>query len=163
MIDYLAYNIDLVSLARKSFRPQNSDVETVLADETDYVWDPEWSHPVFIDIPNYISSQGVTTVSIKRDYVMITPLTIDATPLSYSSLFTDRTRNKSLNSAFINQEFLNGTKNLTQQDIQTPSQFVNEEIVQTMPTTTQQSISPNHLTLTTQRNKNVYSIQTKTF
>ena len=55
-------------------------------------------------------------------------------------MFTDRTGNNSLSSTFINtQENLNGTKNRTQQDIQTPSHFVNEEIVETMPTTTQQS------------------------
>ena len=71
-------------------------------------------------------------------------------------MFTDRTGNKSLlNSTFINtQKSLNGTKNLTQQDIQTPSHFVNEEIVETMPTTTQQSISCIHLTLKTPTKKN---------
>ena len=37
---------------------------------------------------------------------------------------------------------LNGTTNLTQQDIQTPSRFVREENVETKPTTKQQSISP---------------------
>ena len=31
--------MDLISLARKSFRQQNSDDETVLADEKDYVRD----------------------------------------------------------------------------------------------------------------------------
>ena len=36
-------------------------------------------------------------------------------------MFTDRTGNNSLNSTFINtQENLNGTRNLTQQDNQTP-------------------------------------------
>ena len=69
-----------------------------------------------------------------RDYVRITPLTIDATPLNYNSLFTDRTENNSLNSIFINQELLNRTINLTQHDIQTPTPFVFEEIVETMPT-----------------------------
>ena len=107
---------------------------------TDYVWDPEWSHPLFIIIPTDISSQAITTVSINRDYVRITPLTIDATPLNYISLFTNRTGNNSLSSVFINQKNLNGTRSLTQQDIQAPSHFIYEEIVETMPTTTQQSI-----------------------
>ena len=53
-----------------------------------------------------------------------------------------------MNSTFINLENLNGTKNLTQQDIQTPLKFVNEEILETMPKTTQQSFFPIHRTLT---------------
>ena len=36
IIDYFVHNIDLIALSRKNFRPQNSDDETVLADETDY-------------------------------------------------------------------------------------------------------------------------------
>ena len=55
-------------------------------------------------------------------------------------------QNNSLNST------VNGTRNLTQQDIQTPSHFINEEIVHT--TTTQQSISPIRPNLTTPRNTN---------
>ena len=106
---------------------------------TDYVWDPEWSHPLFIIIPTDISSQAITTVSINRDYVRITPLTIDATPLNYISLFTNRTGNNSLSSIFINEKNLNGTRSLTQQDIQAPSHFIYEEIVETMPTITQQT------------------------
>ena len=39
-------------------------------------------------------------------------------------------------------------------DIQTPSHFINEEIVQTTVTTTQQSISPIRRNLTTPKNKN---------
>ena len=39
-------------------------------------------------------------------------------------------------------------------DIQTPSYFVKEEIVETIVTTTQQSISPLHPNLTTPRPKN---------
>ena len=50
-------------------------------------------------------------------------------------------QNNSLNSTVIHNENLNGTRNLTQQDIQTPSHFINEEIVHT--TTTQQSICTN--------------------
>ena len=53
----------------------------------------------------------------------------------------------------IKQETLNETRNLTQQDIQTPSHFINEEIVETLATTTLQSISPIHPTLTTPHNK----------
>ena len=49
---------------------------------------------------------------------------------------------------------MNGTRNLTQQDIQTPSRFVNEEVVETKVTTTQQSISPIHPNLTTPKPKN---------
>ena len=49
---------------------------------------------------------------------------------------------------------MNGTRNLTQQDIQTPSHFINEEVVQTIVTTTQQSISPIHPNLATPQPKN---------
>ena len=38
--------------------------------------------------------------------------------------------------------------------------FINDEIVETMPTTTQQSISPIHPTLTTPKNKNTAFSQT---
>ena len=61
-------------------------------------------------------------------------------------------QNNSLNSTVIHNENLNGTRNLSQQDIQTPSHFINEEIVHT--TTTQQSISPIRPNLTTPRNTN---------
>ena len=49
---------------------------------------------------------------------------------------------------------MNGSRHLTQQDIQTPSHFVNEEVVETIVTTTQQSISPIHPNLTTPKPKN---------
>ena len=127
-----------------------------MTDEIFYVWDTEWSHPSFIIIPTDISSQAITTISIKRDYLRITPQTIEATPINYISMFTDREGNNSFNSTFINQENLNGTGNITQQDIQTPSHFVNEEIVETMPTTTQQSISPIHPTLKTPKKEKQY-------
>ena len=45
--DCFVHNIDLIALSGKSFRPQNSDKETVLADETVYFWDPDWSHPFY--------------------------------------------------------------------------------------------------------------------
>ena len=84
-----------------------------MADENDYVWDPENSRPLFINILTEISSQAITKTSINRGYVRITPLTNDATPLNYYSLLTDRPGNNSLNSTFnITQENLNGTKNL---------------------------------------------------
>ena len=61
--------------------------------------------------------------------------------MNYNSFLPDRRQNKSLNSSFVQQENLNGTRNLTQQDIQTLSHFINEEIFETIVTTTQQSIS----------------------
>ena len=64
------------------------------------------------------------------------------------------TQNNSLNSTVIHQENLNGTRNLTQQDIQTTSHFTNEEIVHTTVTTTQQSISTICPNLTTVKNRN---------
>ena len=90
----------------------------------------------------------MSTISFHKDYVKVTPLTIDATPLYYITVLPD-TRNNSLNSTVIHNENLNGTENITKQDIQTPSHFINEEIVQTTVTTTQQSISPIRPNLTT--------------
>ena len=106
-----------------------------------------------ISIPQAISSEAISTISYHRDYVKVIPLTIDATPLNYNTFLPD-TRNNSLNSTVIHNENLNGTSNLTQQDIQTPSHFIKEEIVQTTTTTTQQSISQIHPNLTTPRNTN---------
>ena len=151
IIDYFTHNIDLIAQARKNFRPQNSNDDTAITEQSDYVWDPEWSHPAFISFPQTISSQAISTISYIRDYVKVIPLTIDATPLNYNTFLPD-TQNNSLNSTVIHNENLNGTRNLTQQDIQTPSHFINEEIVHT--TTTQQSISPIRPNLTTPRNTN---------
>ena len=151
IIDYFTHNIDLIAQARKNFRPQNSNDDTAITEQSDYVWDPEWSHPAFISFPQSISSQAISTISYIRDYVKVEPLTIDATPLNYNTFLPD-TQNNSLNSTVIHNENLNGTRNLTQQDIQTPSHFINEEVVHT--TTTQQSISPIHPNLTTPRNTN---------
>ena len=151
IIDYFTHNIDLISQARKNFKPQNSNDDTAITEQSDYVWDPEWSHSTFTNIPQSISSQAISTISYHRDYVKVVPLTIDATPLNYNTFLPD-TQNNSLNLTVIHNEDLNGTRNLTQQDIQTPSHFINEEIVQT--TTTQQSISPIHPNLTTTRNTN---------
>ena len=48
-------------------------------------------------------------------------------------MFKDRTGNNCLSSTLINtQESLNETRNFTQQDIQIPSPFVNEGIVETI-------------------------------
>ena len=74
----------------------------------------------------------------------IFPLTIDATPLNYNSFLPDRRQNNSLNSTLVPEKNLNGTRNLTQQDVQTPSHFINEEIVERIVTTIQQSNSPIH-------------------
>ena len=99
-IRYFVHNLDFSSTSRKNFRPQTSDDETVLADQTDYAWDTEWSHPLFIIITTDISRAATTTVSLHKTYVRVTPLTIDATPLSNNTKFNDRTGNKSLNSTF---------------------------------------------------------------
>ena len=58
--------------------------------------------------------------------------------MNYSSFLPDRRQNNSLKSTLVQQENLNGTRNPTQQDVQTPSPFINEEIVETIVTTTQQ-------------------------
>ena len=83
------------------------------------------------------------------------PLAVDATPLNYNSFFPERTENKRVNSTFINNDNLNGTRNLTQQDIPTPSLFVSEEIVETITTKeAQRSISPIQPNFTTPKIKN---------
>ena len=87
----------------------------------------------------------MSTIQIHKDYVKVYPLTIDATPLNYNSIFPERAGNNSLYSTFLDQGNLNGTGNLTQQDIQSPSHFFIEEIVETKTTTAQQSNSPIHL------------------
>ena len=156
--DYFTHNLDLISQARQNFRPQSNNDDTVIAEQSDYVWDPGWSHPLFINSPPDISSQAIDTISIHPDFIKIKPLTIDATPLSYNT-FSPDTQNNSLNSTVIHNEKLNGTRNLTQQDIQTPSHFINEEIVHTTVTITQQSISPIHPNLTTPKNKKATSPQ----
>ena len=148
IIDYFTHKTDLIAQARNNFRPQSTNDDTVIAEQSDYIWKPEWSHSLFLNIPIDISSQAISTISIHKDYVKMFPFTIDATPLNYNSLLPDRRQNNSLNSTLVQQENLNGTRNLTQQDIQTPSHFVNEKVVETIVTTTQQSISPIHPNLT---------------
>ena len=150
MIDYFTHNIDLVAQARKSFRPQSTNDDTVITEQPDCVWEPDWSHTLFLNFQVDIASQAISTISVHEDYVKVFPLTTDATPLNYNS-FLPGTQNNSLNSTVIQQEKLNRSRNFTQQDIQIASQVVNEEIVETLATTTQQSISPN---LTTPRPEN---------
>ena len=154
IIDSFTHNNDFFSQARTKSRLRNSTDDTVLAEQSDYVWDPEWSHPLFLNIPTDISSQAISTISIHKDYVKVYPLTTDATPLIYNSFLPDRMGNNSLNSTLIQQENLNRTRNFTHQDIQTQSHFTYEEVVQTVTTTTQQSISPIHPNVTTPRPKN---------
>ena len=113
IIYYFTHKIDLISQARKKFRFQNSADDTVLAEQSDYVWDPEWSHPLFFNIPTDISSQAISTISIDKEYIKVCPLTSDETPLNYNSFLPDRTGNNSLNSTLKQQENLNGTGNLT--------------------------------------------------
>ena len=96
IINYFTHNLDLISQARKNFRPQNSNDDTAITEQSDYVWDLEWSHPTFINMPQSISSQAISTISYHRDYVKVIPLTIDATPLNYNTFLPD-TRNNSLN------------------------------------------------------------------
>ena len=113
------------------------------------------------NIPTDISSQAISTISIRKNYVRVNPLTIDATLLNYNSIFPERTGNSSLNSTFINQDNLNGTRNLTQQDIQILSHFINVEIVETKTTTERQrSNSPIQLIFTTPKLKNLTLQQT---
>ena len=160
IIDYFSHNIDLIEQVRNDFRPQSTDDETVLAEQSDYVWELEWSYESFINIPTDISSQAISTISINIDYIKVYPLTVDATPLNYNSFFHERTGNNSLNSTFINNDNLNGTRNLTKQDIQTPSHFVNEEIVEKITTTeAQRSISHNRSNFTTPKKIQRYNKQ----
>ena len=85
---------------KTNFRPQTSDGETISADHTDYAWDPECSHLLFLNKLNDISSAAIDTVSVHKDCLGVTPLTIDATPL----IFNDKTSKKSLVSKFINRQ-----------------------------------------------------------
>ena len=66
---YFVHNIDLIAQSRKNSRPQSSNDETVLAEETDYVWDPDWSHPSFINMTTDISSTAITNFSVDKKYV----------------------------------------------------------------------------------------------
>ena len=111
-IDYFTHNIDLIEQARKTFRPQSTKDHIVIAEQSDYIWDPEWSHRAFLNFPADISSQAISTISFHKDSVKITPLSIDATLSNYNTFLPD-TRNNSLNSTVIHNENLNATRNLT--------------------------------------------------
>ena len=152
IIDNFTHNIDLIAQARKNFRPQSTNDDIVIAEQSDYIWDHDWSHPLFLDIPIDISSQTISTISIHKVYLKVFPLTIDATPLNYNSFLPNRKQNNTLNSTLVQQENLNGTRNPTQQDIQTTSHFINEEIVETILTTTQQN---NHQYIQTLQRQNL--------
>ena len=65
------------------------------------------------------------------------------------------TQDNTFNSTVLHNENPSGPQNPTQQDIQVPSHFINEEIVQTTVTATQQSISPIHPNFTTPQNNKV--------
>ena len=97
IIDYFSHKIDFFCTSKKIFRTQSIDEETVLAEQSDCIWDPDWSHESFINIPTDISSQTISTISFQKNYVRVYPLTIDATPLNYNSFFPERTGKVSLN------------------------------------------------------------------
>ena len=69
IFDYFTHNIVLIAQARKILRPQSTNDDTVIAEQSDYIWDPDWSHPLFLNIPMDISSQAIRTISIHKDYV----------------------------------------------------------------------------------------------
>ena len=139
IIDYFTHNIDLIAQARKNFRPQNSNDDTANHRTIRLCLGPRMvSSRIYKLSTINLKSSNRYNILHKR-LCRVIPLTIDATPLNYNTFLPD-TQNNSLNSTVIHNENLNGTRNLTQQDIQTPSHFINEEIVHT--TTTQQSISP---------------------
>ena len=71
IIDYFSHKIDLIVQARKNFWIQNTDDKTVLAEQSDYVWNPAWSNESFINIPTDISSQAISSISIHKDYVRV--------------------------------------------------------------------------------------------
>ena len=112
-IDYFQHILDIISQARKSFRSKTAN-ELKLADKTDYVWCPEWSHVIFFNNPNVFSSAAIATASVHRDYLRVTPLITDTTPWNLKTILNDNTSNNILTSTFIStQEILNGTKNRT--------------------------------------------------
>ena len=104
----------------------------------------------------FLTYQQIFQVKLlaQKIYTKIILRYTDATPLNYNSFLHDRIRNNTLNSTVIQQENLNGIRNLTQQDIQTSSHLTSEEVVTTVVTTAKQSISPIHPNLTTPRPKN---------
>ena len=73
----------------------------MMTEQSDYVWDPEWSFEFFINKPTDISSQAISTISENKDYVRVYPFTVHATPLNYNLFFPERAESNSLNSTFI--------------------------------------------------------------
>ena len=94
IIHHFQHNLELFSTARKNIRRQFLDDETILAKETDYIWDPVWSHNLFSNIPHDISSAAIATVSAHKYYLRKTPLKTDTSPLNYNTKFNDRTSKK---------------------------------------------------------------------
>ena len=114
-----------------------------------------WMMSWFFKHPKWYFKRSNTTIPVHKGYLRVTPLIKDCTPLKYNAIFNEETSNSSLKSTFFKtQETLNGTKNLKPQAIQTPSHFINKEILETLPITTKQNIFPNLPTLTTPHNKN---------
>ena len=86
----------------------------------------------FLNAPNNISNAAITTVSGLRECLRVTPLRTDTKPLFYNTTFY-KIHNK--------QENSNASLYLTIQNIQTPSHFTNDELVEILTTTTKQSCS----------------------
>ena len=84
----------------KTFRPQSTNNNFVIAEQSDYVWDAECSHPAFLNFPVDISSQAISTISFHKDYTKVIPITIETTPLNYNTFLPDA-QNNSLNSTVI--------------------------------------------------------------
>ena len=83
-----------------------------------------------------------------KDYLRVIPLKKIPHGQVTTHLFDDRPNNNSLTSTFMKkQEPRNETTKLTHRDFQKPSYFINEEIVEKIPTTTWQSFSPIHHTI----------------
>ena len=81
---------------RKNSRPRTND-ETILADKTDWVGTPNGRTSFYFNITSDISSAAIAANSVHKDYLRVTPLTTDTTPLNYSTMFIDKTINNSLN------------------------------------------------------------------
>ena len=66
IIYYFTHNIDLLSQARKNFRPQNSNDDTAITEQSDYVWDPEWSPENY---PFFQQNKNKKQTSYQMDYL----------------------------------------------------------------------------------------------
>ena len=110
-----------------------------LAEQTDYVsTDQVLMHQSLKYQQIYQAKQ--LTQSLFTEKMLNIPTYSWRNKFKFQSFFPDRAANNSLNSTFEEQDNLNRTRNLIQQDIQTPSNFVTEEINETKTTTAQQSI-----------------------